>query len=141
MDIVARRFNDSFGYRWARVIDFLKLHYLLSRRSDTPYWREHREAHSVPERLHELLQLWRHRAPYRHDFFRVEEVFPAASYQYVLYGMGFKPAPGGTRRGADPGALDAALREVAALTRRMLPALPSNRQLIQHICQHGLPRI
>src|SRR5678815_58030 len=37
MDIVARRFNDFFTYRWERVIDFLKLHYLLSRRTDTPY--------------------------------------------------------------------------------------------------------
>jgi flavin-dependent dehydrogenase len=141
MTAVAQRFNDSFGYRWARVIDFLKLHYLLSRRSDTPYWREHREAPSVPDRLQELLQLWRHRAPYRHDLFRVEEVFPAASYQYVLYGMGFQPQTGGTRRQADPAAAEAALREVAALTRRMLPALPSNRELIQHIRQHGLPRL
>jgi hypothetical protein len=141
MAIVAQRFNDSFGYRWARVIDFLKLHYLLSRRDDTPYWREHREAHSVPDRLQELLQLWRHRAPYRHDLFRVEEVFPAASYQYVLCGMGLQPQPGGTRRQADPAAAEAALREVAALTRRMLPALPSNRDLIQHIRQHGLPRL
>ncbi len=34
MDIVARRFNDSFEYRWDRVIEFLKLHYVLSQRSD-----------------------------------------------------------------------------------------------------------
>ena len=33
MDIVARRFNDSFTYRWARVIDFLKMHYVLTQRS------------------------------------------------------------------------------------------------------------
>jgi hypothetical protein len=36
MDIVARRFNDAFTYRWERVIDFLKLHYVLSQRRDTP---------------------------------------------------------------------------------------------------------
>lgn len=141
MATVAARFNDSFSYRWARVIDFLKLHYLLSQRTDTPYWREHRESHSVPDRLQELLQLWRHRAPYRHDLFRVEEVFPAASYQYVLYGMGFEPQASGTRRQADPAAAQAALREVAALTRRMLPALPSNRALIQHVREHGMPRL
>ena len=37
MDIVAQRFNDTFSYRWERVIDFLKLHYALTRRHDTPY--------------------------------------------------------------------------------------------------------
>ena len=141
MATVARRFNDCFGYRWARVIDFLKLHYLLSQRSDTPYWREHREPASVPDRLQELLQLWRYRAPYRHDLFRVEEVFPAASYHYVLYGMGFQPRRGGTRRNAGQAQADGALHEVASLTRRMLPALPSNRALIQHIHLHGLPRL
>ena len=43
MDIVARRFNDSFTYRWERVIDFLKLHYVLSRRRTAAYWHENRD--------------------------------------------------------------------------------------------------
>lgn len=137
MDSLARRFNEAFGYRWARVIDFLKLHYALSRRDDSVYWLEHRSAESLPETLRELLPLWRLRAPSRHDFGRIEEVFPAASYQYVLYGMGFRPQA----RPLTPAALAAAemhLSEVAALTRKMLPALPSHRALIDHIHQHGL---
>ena len=142
MDIVARRFNDSFGYRWSRVIDFLKLHYLLSRRDDSDYWRDHRQAGTVPERLQELMQLWRHRPPYRHDLHRIEEVFPSASYQYVLYGMGFRPeSAGGTRRKEPTEAAQACFREAAALTRRMLAALPGHRELINHIHQHGLMRI
>ena len=32
MDLVAKRFNDKFLYRWDRIIDFLKLHYILSQR-------------------------------------------------------------------------------------------------------------
>lgn len=143
MDIVARRFNDSFAYRWSRVIDFLKLHYVLSRRDDSDYWRDHRREDTVPERLRELLQLWRHRAPYRHDLFRVEEVFPSASYQYVLYGMGFRPeaAAASPRQREAAVAADACFREAAALTRRMLAALPAHRALIDHIQQHGLHSI
>ena len=30
MDIVAKRFNEKFRYRWDRIIDFLKLHYILT---------------------------------------------------------------------------------------------------------------
>ncbi len=140
MELVARRFNDTFRYRWERVIDFLKLHYVLSRRTDADYWHDNRAPETIPERLRELLALWAHRAPARGDFPRIEEVFPAASYQYVLYGMGFRAAGGGTRR-RDPALADSCFREAADLTRRMLAALPDNRSLIAHIRRHGLPRI
>jgi tryptophan 7-halogenase len=140
MDIVARRFNEAFAYRWERVIDFLKLHYVLSRRDDSEYWRAHRAPSSVPARLDELLQLWRHRPPSRNDLGRIEEVFPAASYQYVLYGMGFRCEFEG--RASDNAQLaEGFLRATADLTRKMLAALPSNTELIQHIHRHGLQKI
>ncbi|QOY94720.1 tryptophan 7-halogenase [Massilia sp. UMI-21] len=147
MDISAQRFNDTFTYRWERVIDFLKLHYVLSRRSaehdSSGYWRDNRSSETIPQRLSDLLALWRHRPPSRDDFNRILEVFPAASYQYILYGMGFQPEPGLARRervGEGDGAMaDAFLRQAAELTRRMLPALPDNRTLIAHILRHGLP--
>jgi hypothetical protein len=141
MDIVARRFNDFFTYRWERVIDFLKLHYVLSKRQDSDFWRDHRAAASIPDRLTELLALWRFQPPSRYDLHRVEEVFPSASYQYVLYGMGFRPEPEGfSRRADDADRADEFFREAARLTHRMLGALPTNRALIQHIHQNGLPR-
>jgi len=148
MDISARRFNETFTYRWERVIDFLKLHYVLSRRSGDQdrngYWRDNRSNETIPQRLADLLALWTHRPPSRQDFNRVPEVFPAASYQYILYGMGFKPQSGPARRervGEGSGAIaDGFLRQAADLTRRMLPALPDNRALIAHIVRNGLPR-
>lgn len=142
MDRVAHRFNDTFRYRWERVIDFLKLHYVLTQRSDTPFWRDHLRSESVPERLQELLAMWRYRPPSRYDLGRVDEVFPSASYQYILYGMGFRPDP--SARAARPDELDSAdscFREVADLTHRMLAGLPGHRELITHITRHGLPRI
>ncbi len=138
MDIVAARFNDAFTYRWERVIEFLKLHYVLSAREGT-YWDDNRRDETVPARLRELLTLWRHRPPSRLDFNRIEEVFPSASWQYVLYGMGFLPEGGGTRRAG--AAAEPYYREAADLTRRMLGALPSNRALIEHIHRHGLQKI
>jgi tryptophan halogenase len=142
MDIAARRFNEAFTYRWARVIDFLKLHYVLSKRSDSAYWRDNVRAETIPDRLSEQLTLWRHQPPSRYDFFRIEEVFPSASYQYVLYGMGFRPEPRSARRRADDaGRADGFFREAAAMTGKMLAALPGNRDLIAHIRRNGLPRI
>ncbi|HEV6965927.1 tryptophan halogenase family protein [Roseateles sp.] len=138
MDLVARRFNEAFAYRWSRVIDFLKLHYVLSRRDDADYWREHRSMASQPESLRELLQLWAHRLPSRNDFYRAEEVFPAASYQYVLYGMQFAPAlrPLSADRLA---AARSCMKDVTTMTRRLLGGLPRHRDLIDHIRAHGMP--
>lgn len=138
MDIVAARFNDAFRYRWERVIDFLKLHYVLSRRRDSPYWRDH--AATVPERLQELLLLWRHRAPSRSDFYRLEEVFPPASYQYILYGMGYRSDFSRAARPREAAVADAGFRQAAAMARTMLGALPDHRALIDHIKLHGLPK-
>ncbi|MFS2005336.1 tryptophan halogenase family protein [Duganella sp. CT11-25] len=141
MELAAQRFNDSFRYRWERVIDFLKLHYVLSKRDDTSYWRDNRAAASIPPRLRELLALWRHQPPSRYDLQRIEEVFPAASYQYVLYGMGFDTDYGDGRRRSDlPALADAYFREAQELTRKMLAGLPGNRELITHIKRHGLPQ-
>ncbi|HEY5801188.1 MAG TPA: tryptophan halogenase family protein [Burkholderiaceae bacterium] len=142
MDLVARRFNETFTYRWQRVIDFLKLHYVLSRRRDTAYWRDNCEHDAIPQRLAELLILWRDRSPSRSDFSRTEEVFPSASYQYILYGMGYDGDAGRAPRHSDRVDLaDSYFREAADLTRKMLGALPANRELLEHIRKHGLPKI
>jgi flavin-dependent dehydrogenase len=141
MDIVAQRFNDACHYRWARVIEFLKLHYVLSARDDSAFWRENRDPASVPPRLSELLELWRHVPPSRHDLVRHDEAFPSASYQYILYGMHFRPAAGFTASAEGIERAEAYFLEAAQLTRKMLPALPTHRELVEHVRRHGLPRI
>lgn len=134
MHIVAARFNRRFRYRWDRVIEFLKLHYLLSRREDTDYWRDHREPSSVPERLQELMALWRHRPPSRLDFEQSEEIFSYASYQYVLYGMDHVTrTPDFPRRSEDPRAALRVLEENNRHTRKLLKGLPSNRELLSRL--------
>lgn len=132
MDVVARRFNDDFSYRWARVIDFLKLHYALTQRDDSDYWRAHRNPASWPERLRELLPMWRLRPPARHDFGRIDEVFPAASYHYVLYGMGFRP-DAMPLSAAKLHEAKACFDEAARQARRFITGLPGHRSLIDHI--------
>lgn len=63
MDITAKRFNDTFLYRWARIIDFLKLHYILSKRTDNAFWIDNRDPATIPHSLQELMQLWRYQPP------------------------------------------------------------------------------
>ena len=142
MDIVSRRYNDTFSYRWDRIVDFLKLHYVLSRRDDSDYWRDNRRAETIPERLQDLLAFWRHQPPSRYDLNRVEEVFPSASYQFILYGMGFRPEPRATtRRMDDVARAEGYFRESADIARRMLAALPVHREMLDHVKTRGMPRI
>lgn len=90
MPTIAKRFNQQMEYKWGRIIDFLKLHYMLTKRKE-PYWQAHTDPDTIPESLKEDLAIWGYRGPTHADFESAIELFPAASYQYVLYGMGFKP--------------------------------------------------
>jgi tryptophan halogenase len=139
MDVVAKRFNATTEYRWGRIIDFLKLHYVLTQRTDSEFWRDNVRPESIPERLQELLLLWKYQAPWFHDEFdRVEEVFPAASYQYVLYGMGFRTEVDPAALSAETKAAEQAMRENAVHTERLRAGLPRHRDLIRKIVEHGL---
>ena len=139
MDLVAKRFNEVTHYRWGRIIDFLKLHYVLTQRTDTAFWRDNVDPATVPDRLKELLTLWKYQSPWFFDEFdRLEEVFPAASYQYVLYGMGFRTEvlPEDT---LDSGVLASRmLNQNERMTAEMRTRLPKNRDLVNKIFQYGL---
>jgi tryptophan halogenase len=142
MDIVAKRFNDKFLYRWDRIVDFLKLHYILTKRTDTQYWRDNCLAESIPEDLQTLLKLWRYESPWQLDFDHADEVFPSASYQYVLYGMGFETSARRTTRRSDNSDLaQITFQKNAQLTQKLLAGLPNNRELINKIKQYGLQKI
>lgn len=128
MAIHARRFDALFRYRWDRIVDFLKLHYALSRR-DEPYWRAQRDPAGFSPALAEQLALWRHQPPSAWDFPQVDEVFSAYSQAYVAYGMGMPvpPSLAATPAGAER------LAEVQARARALAAALPANRSYLDAV--------
>jgi len=137
MDIIAKRFNETFTYRWQSIIDFLKLHYILSARNEA-FWRDNRQTSSIPESLQELMQLWQYHSPYDHDFNHRNEVFPAASYQYILYGMGFKTDY--QLQSSSFNQQEFARQQFTKnqqLTTKACQLLPKNRELLAKISQYG----
>lgn len=142
MDITAKRFNETFLYRWDRIVDFLKLHYILSKRSDNSFWVDNRQPQTIPESLQELMRLWRYRSPGNCDFTSNNEVFPAASYQYVLYGMGFKMDTRFIAQTLDDQRTAAEqISQNANVIKKALRMLPNNRDLIKKIHEHGFATI
>lgn len=138
MDVLANQFNRSFAHHWERIIEFLKLHYVLSKR-DEAFWRDNRDPASIPAALAERLALWRHHPPAPQDFAHQPEVFSWPSYQYVMHGMGFVADYAQLPQVRAEGA--AARRWFAAADRardKALAELPRHRELLDRIREHGL---
>ncbi|TRX55672.1 tryptophan halogenase family protein [Thalassomonas sp. M1454] len=89
MDILAKKFNERVSSSWEKVIDFIKLHYVLSKRDDSDFWLENRDITKCSQTLQERLQLWQHQVPSAYDFASGFEIFNLENYLYVLYGMDF----------------------------------------------------
>jgi tryptophan halogenase len=85
------------------------------------------------------MQLWKYQSPWFFDEFdRLEEVFPAASYQYVLYGMGFRTEiEPGDNAGTEKMAAKL-MNDNLALTQKLRSELPKNRDLMKKIYEYGL---
>ena len=138
MDLVARRYNERFHRHWNQIVEFLKLHYVLSDRDDSPYWRENMAQTSIPDALSERLELWRYRPPWHPDAGAVDDLFPIASYQYILYGMGFRTEPRSTSRRRNNGSHAATLfKENAARAAQLRQAMPGNRELLNKVAEFG----
>ncbi len=141
MNIVATRFNETFHYRWQRIIDFLKLHYILSKRNE-PFWQDNRKKSSIPESLNELMSLWQHRSPLDCDFTSNNEVFPAASYQYILYGMGYKTDYKHQAQHVMHEQLaQQQFSQNRKTTEKLTQLLPKNRELLNKIYQFGFQAV
>jgi tryptophan halogenase len=135
-----KQFNETFSYRWDTIIEFLKLHYCISRRTDTDFWRDNTHPNSIPAALVEKLNLWREQCPSVVDFLNRADVFPFESYCYILYGMKFKTATyaiGDIYLNMLEKKIHNQQRNMAAL----INSLPGNRALMNKICEYGLQRI
>ncbi len=136
--IAAKRYNQRFLYRWQRIIEFLKLHYVLTQRTDSQYWRDNADPASTPDRLLELLELWQYQTPSANDFTDIEEIFSSSSYQYILYGMGFLTHKRSTsKRKMGQQTAQQYLTGNSQFLARLQGGLPNNRQLIEHILSQG----
>jgi flavin-dependent dehydrogenase len=131
-DVSARQFNQLMCRRYERALAFIKAHYCTSDRRDSPFWRDNLNAVTIPEGLHDLLARWRHRPPGEIDFDLNVDLFTEHSWQYVLYGMGYKtdlaPRAGLYKYYEEAKQAFAEIRRQAEFA---CQALPAHRDLLQ----------
>jgi tryptophan 7-halogenase len=140
LEAAARTFNQHMTKRYERIVDFIKLHYFVTQRTDSDFWRDNARPSSAPESLLAHLDVWRTRPPVAADFDLEHETFAPANYQFVLYGMGFRTQPSANR--ADHGQDETAraraeFARVQDAGRRAVAALPLHRELLQRVNQAG----
>ncbi len=114
MEPLAFRFNRIMQNRFYEILDFINMHYCLTRRTDTEFWREVGRPERINDRLQAKLDYWRIKPPSVSDF--VDSFFPGQvnsqqasegppgdnrcpidtgrlwnhhSYEAILYGMDF----------------------------------------------------
>jgi tryptophan halogenase len=110
----AYRYNRILANRFYEILDFINLHYCLTQRADTEFWREVCKPKHVNDRLQAKLDFWKVKVPSMSDFvdqkfpLQPETALPAGNlpgdhrapvdtaalfgienYEAVLYGMGF----------------------------------------------------
>lgn len=85
--VLARHCNEVVEYTWERIIDFVQMHYLLSDRRDSDFWRDNAHNPHVSDVLQDRLARWKIAHPKKSDFFSRFDLFDVDNYLYVLYGM------------------------------------------------------
>jgi tryptophan halogenase len=80
-------FNAQMDFEFTRIRDFIILHYKLTERHDTPFWRRCRDM-EVPESLTRRMELFR-----RHGriFREGTELFTEVGWLQVMHGQGLTP--------------------------------------------------
>jgi tryptophan halogenase len=111
---LAFRFNRIMQDRFYEILDFINMHYCLTRRTDTEFWRKVRRPEMINDRLRAKFDYWRIKPPSVSDF--MDQFFPGQaemsavagessgdsrcpidtgglwnhhSYEAILYGMDF----------------------------------------------------
>lgn len=139
-ELLAARFNQRVVHCWDQILEFIKLHYCASDRSDSQFWRDNRDPATIPPQLRDKLQLWRSFPPCREDFFSKFEIFDFENFLYVLYGMKYPTQT--PICAAEYLAIAAKHRQQVAQQALMLTEqLPGHRALLEKIRQYGLQKI
>lgn len=133
---VATQFNQHMKERYERIIDFVKMHYCLTQRTDSAFWRDNTDPSTIPHSLKEKLAMWRCRPPNRMDFVTDLEMYPPSSWQFVLYGMEFQTDMANNQF-SYPRWEEAAkeFQMIAQMSQHAMTDLPDHRKLVEHMCK------
>ena len=129
-DVLVRAYNARMAAIYDETRDFVLLHYLLSRRDDTAFWRDSRNV-TPPDSLQNLLELY-------DEAGKIEPgratLFGETSLYFILTGAGRLPRRlliTGTD--TDPARIAKVLGQIRKQNKDLAATLPAHRWLMQHL--------
>ncbi len=89
METMAFRFNRIVSNRYFEILDFINMHYCLTRRTDTPFWQEVQKPEHITDRLQAKFEYWKSKPPSAADF--DDQAFPGGAGQVNRFVPGCDP--------------------------------------------------
>jgi tryptophan 7-halogenase len=133
-DVLADTYNRQMAGLYDETMRFIVLHYCLTQREDTPFWRANKHHPNIPPLLQEQLALWKHRLPSLFDDRGGLQFFGHGSQLYVLAGMKF-PFETGTssRHFVDPRQAAGHVRLLQEYRRKSLASTPDHTEYVRSL--------
>ena len=133
---LSAHFNEQSRAELERIRDFIIMHYKLTERDDTPFWRACRDM-EVPDSLAERIALFRESG---YVFHAADELFSVTSWVFVMVGQRLMPRQYhhmGEMLGEQRlrRALETLKRDLA----RGVAAMPMHKEYLQRYCPAEKP--
>ena len=167
MEKLAFRYNRILQNRYYEILDFINLHYCLTKRDDTEFWREVQKPDRITDRIKAKLDFWQYKHPSSADL--EDQFFPAQSqslnttnssledcrppvdtaklwshysYECIMYGMDYVPFDGGASVPDLAGRPRSMIQQRVSQRVQAAPQrLPTHKDYLRHIAGFQEPRI
>ena len=125
-------FNKQMSFEIENVRDFIILHYHVTERTDSPFWR-HCRSMEIPDSLRHRIELFRQTG----RVFKVPtELFGENSWIQVMLGQGVVPEQyHPIVNMMDDDELERFLTGIHAAAERLVEQLPEHQRFIEHYCR------
>ncbi len=141
MDRARARYNRLMNEHYDHLHDFILLHYVLSGRRDTAFWRDCTAGARIPLRLQAKLDQWHEMLPHVTDVPRKLALFGENSFFYILSGLGYLPERGSALASyIDPKSSKRALLQITRLRDGVQDRFPPLRDYVSRIRASGVMR-
>lgn len=129
-------FNDQMNSEIEHVRDFIILHYHVTERTDTPFWRQCRTM-DIPESLAHRIELFKQTG----RVFKVPtELFAENSWIQVMLGQGLTPEQyHPIVNMMDDSELEDFLTGIHGSVQKLVSQLPEHQRFIDHYCKTAAP--
>ncbi|WP_262693108.1 tryptophan halogenase family protein [Kordiimonas aquimaris] len=137
-ELAAKDFNGRMNEMYADIIDFIKLHYAITKRTDTEFWVDNANPDTWTTTLQDKLEAWKSRVPGLYEFSGFPQVFGLTNHLQVLYGMDYVPDLSGQEaRYLHVQAAREQAQKFKGTAQGGIAVMPKHRDLIEQIYTKG----